>query len=143
MSLSDKPIRLANTSLNRSKPFVASGRRPSGGVWGLSSLQGWKWILGPPVTSTATAPDGVQQPKSNLNTIVGSINLLCIKPHCSEWTSSSWLTIVSSSRVPFIFVSFRIMHITTKAQWERSLMWQMSWSSTLSVQVHQPLFKDH
>jgi len=38
MSLSDKPIRLANTSLNRSKPFVASGRRPSGGVWGLS----WK-----------------------------------------------------------------------------------------------------
>jgi len=45
-------------------------------------------------------PDGVQQPKSNVDTTVGSMSLLSVKPHCSEWTSSPWLTIESSSRVP-------------------------------------------
>uniref|UniRef100_A0A2P2JGS1 L-ascorbate peroxidase n=1 Tax=Rhizophora mucronata TaxID=61149 RepID=A0A2P2JGS1_RHIMU len=40
MSLSLNPICPTKTSLKWSEPFVASGRRPSGGGSGLSSLPG-------------------------------------------------------------------------------------------------------
>ena len=45
-------------------------------------------------------PDGVQQPKSNLDTTVGLMSLLIGKPHCSEGTTSLCDTIKCSSRVP-------------------------------------------
>lgn len=45
-------------------------------------------------------PDGLQQPKSNVETIVGSMSQLIVKPHCSEWTTSPRGAIECSSRVP-------------------------------------------
>lgn len=44
--------------------------------------------------------DGLQQPKSNVDTTVGSMSLLILKPHRTEWTSGPRGAIECSSRVP-------------------------------------------